>query len=128
MMRILVTGSRAWVDEETIRHVLIAQSHRLRVCAVDVVIVHGGARGADAIADRLAREYGCQVEVVEADWDRYGKAAGPIRNAEMVSRGAVACLGFPIGVSRGTRHCLALAAAAGIHTVVTEGQAPGAAS
>jgi hypothetical protein len=128
MMRILVTGSRAWIDEETIRHVLIAESHRLCVRAVDVIVVHGGARGADAIADRLAREYGCQVEVVQADWGRYGRAAGPIRNAEMVSRGAVVCLGFPIGISRGTRHCLAMAEAAGIHTVVTEGQTLGATS
>lgn len=123
MMRILITGSRAWADEEAIRDALIRESHRLRVCAADVTVVHGGARGADAIADRLAREYGCQVEVVRADWDRYGRAAGVIRNGVMVSRGAVVCLAFPIGISRGTRDCIARAAAAGIPTVVTEGDA-----
>jgi hypothetical protein len=127
MMRILVTGSRAWTDEPTIEATLRREGQRLQAHPQGCVVVHGGARGADAIADRVARRYGCSVEVVPADWERYGKAAGAIRNAEMVRRGAVVCLGFPIGVSRGTRDCLARAAAAGIHTVVTEGQAPGAA-
>lgn len=126
MMRILVTGSRAWIDELAIEQTLTLEGQRLQVQPHDVIVVHGGAHGADAIADRLARRYGCGVEVVRADWNRYGNAAGPIRNAEMVRRGAVACLAFPIGLSRGTRDCIARAEAAGIPTVVTEGQPLGA--
>lgn len=125
--RVLVTGSRDWTDEETIRRGL-DQAIVNALCTVDidelydlVTVVHGGARGADALVAKVAAELGCQLEEHPADWERHGKAAGPIRNAEMVAAGADICLAFPRGASRGTRGCMRLAALAGIEVLAYEG-------
>ena len=48
-----------------------------------VVIVIGQASGADALGERYARETHLSIEVHPADWKKHGRAAGPIRNAEM---------------------------------------------
>lgn len=119
-MRILITGSRDWADRDVIRRALIRAGQDAHVHPQGVTVVHGGARGADQIAGELAGEFGCMVEVHRADWDRYGKAAGHRRNAEMVALGADVCLAFPLGESRGTRGCMALAEKAGIPVVSYE--------
>jgi hypothetical protein len=47
-------------------------------------IVHGGCRGADELAHCIADTHDIYVQVFEANWDRYGKSAGPIRNRKML--------------------------------------------
>jgi len=113
--RVLVTGSRTWTDEQAIRTALAAViwPHGPE----NVVIVHGACPvGADAIADRIATAWGggLTVERHPADWERYGRAAGFRRNAEMVALDADVCLAFIRGGSRGASHCARLAGAAGI--------------
>lgn len=49
----------------------------------EIVIVSGGASGADAIGEQYAKENGFKVEKYPADWKKYGRAAGPIRNKQM---------------------------------------------
>ena len=49
----------------------------------DIVIVSGCASGADTIGERYAKENGFEVEKYPADWKKYGKRAGPIRNEQM---------------------------------------------
>ena len=67
-------------------------------------------------AAEWARDYGVQAEEHPADWDGYGKSAGFIRNAEMVSLGADLCLAFykQGAGNKGTDHCASLAEKAGI--------------
>ena len=48
-----------------------------------IVILSGGSRGADAIGERYAIENGYEIRKFVANWDKYGKAAGPIRNEQM---------------------------------------------
>ena len=116
-MRILVTGSRYWKDVQAVYDAIynIASKNRDK----EVVVVHGNCpTGADA----MAKEYVgisslrniLDHEPHDADWDRYGRAAGPIRNQEMVDAGADICLAFPLGESRGTRGCMKMAEDAGI--------------
>jgi ABC-type sugar transport system substrate-binding protein len=110
-VRILVTGSRHWTDAQAVDHVL----HRLWLAAPDAVLVSGACpTGADRIAEEAWESWGGTVERHPADWDRYGKPAGPRRNQEMVDLGADICLAFPLPDSRGTVDCMAKAAAAGI--------------
>ena len=111
--RILVTGSRDWTDTETIYRAL----RDAKVESRSHVLVHGGARGADSIAAWLARSLDYEVEPHPADWRTHGKAAGPIRNKEMVDLGADLCLAFPIGESNGTRGCMRLCEVAGIPVI-----------
>ena len=47
-------------------------------------LLHGGARGADRAIGRAALQLGWSVEVLPADWRRHGRAAGPIRNRELL--------------------------------------------
>lgn len=113
-LRILITGSRNWTDRGMIRRALCRAGRDAGAHPQETTVVHGGAPGADTIAGEVAAEFGCRVEVHPADWDRYSKAAGPIRNAGMVTAGADLCLAFPIGESRGTRDCIRQARLAGI--------------
>lgn len=49
----------------------------------EIIIVSGCASGADAIGERYAKEKGFKVEKHPANWNKYGKSAGPIRNKQM---------------------------------------------
>ncbi len=111
-MRILVTGSRTWQRRDVIHAAL-------RVAPAGSTVVHGAARGADTIADTVAKSLGLHVEDYPADWKRYGKAAGPIRNSAMVKLGANVCLAFSYDPERGgTGDCVRKARRAGIPVFV----------
>jgi hypothetical protein len=112
--RVLITGSRTWSDWATIRTAL---SHIQREYGGDVIIVHGDARGADRMAGRIATELGMKEEHHPADWERYGKRAGFVRNAEMVDSGIDRCVAFIREGSRGATMCADLADKRGIPTV-----------
>jgi hypothetical protein len=128
---VLITGSREWAELENIydgrRVISRALADVIREYDADeVVIRHGGARGADMIAQEWAEAMQhlrrpVEIEKRPADWNHHGKGAGFRRNAEMVAEGADVCLAFPFGQSRGTRDCIARAIAAGIRVIVKEG-------
>ena len=122
--RVLVTGSREWDDMQELRYALI---HATALRLDSAVIVHGACpSGADAMAAEWAHDYGVPAEEHPADWDGYGKSAGFVRNAEMVSLGADLCLCFVVPCSKrdcekpkphgshGATHCADLADRAGI--------------
>jgi hypothetical protein len=114
--RILVTGSRDWDDDVTIYYAL-----RDDVPFLDrqPLVVHGAARGADAIADVAARMLRYRVERHPALWRQHGvynPQAGLARNRRMVELGADICLAFIRNGSRGASHTAALAEQAGIPT------------
>jgi len=71
----------------------------------NVKIVTGCARGVDYMATMYARAHSIAYEVHEADWTKYGKSAGPIRNREMAKK-AHAGLIFWNGKSKGTRNMI----------------------
>ena len=72
-------------------------------------------RGGDWHAHWHAVSRGWTIESVPADWSSYGKAAGGIRNQQMVNRGADRLVAAPVpGRSKGTYDCMRRAQAAGI--------------
>lgn len=73
-------------------------------------IVSGGCRGADAMGVRLAGVLGIPVKTFLADWNKYGKSAGPLRNREMAVYADLAII-LPGG--RGTHSMLMEASRAG---------------
>jgi len=72
------------------------------------VIVSGGARGIDREAETAARVRGMQVDIYPADWERYGKSAGFIRNQAIVEN-CDRVVAFWNGESKGTHHTIDLA-------------------
>jgi len=83
----------------------------------DIVIIHGGARGADKCADEWAVVNWCRFQEYPADWVKYGKAAGFIRNKQMLVEGKPdLVIAFPGG--RGTAMMVKLAREAGVETIV----------
>ena len=95
--RVLFYGSRTWVESVPIWW------HIYGLKPGDVVI-HGGADGADEIADEAARKSGLRVEVYRANWREHGRAAGPRRNQQMIDEGKPdRAVGFRMpGTSKGT--------------------------
>jgi len=106
-MRILVTGSRHWNDRTTIADAL-AQAWEDLGNPEGVTLVHGACPhgGADQIAAQEASKRGWTIEAHPADWAAHGKAAGPLRNQQMVDAGADITLAFPQEGSRGTWDCI----------------------
>jgi hypothetical protein len=114
-VRILITGSRNWDDEQAVASALITAV--LDEAPRDVVIVSGACpTGADAMAERCAAQWGWPVERHLADWTLHGKRAGYLRNQAMVDAGADLCLAFIRNDSRGASMTAQLAHAAGIAT------------
>lgn len=115
--RILVTGWRSWPEtaKGAVWSTLTFWAERAQ--AHPVAIVHGKANGVDKWADEWALDYPfAEPERHPADWDRYGKQAGMLRNRDMVELGANLCLAFPGPGSIGTMGCLTRAIQAGIPT------------
>lgn len=79
----------------------------------DVVIVSGGARGADSLGERYARERGYKVWQFKPDWNRLGKRAGFVRNTEMADH-SDALVAFHDGFSRGTMQMIETAKERGL--------------
>jgi len=114
-VRILVTGSREWDDWQRVSTALMGAT--LGTNWRKVTLVHGDCpSGLDRIADQLARSMDMTPEPHPADWGKHGKAAGPIRNQEMVDAGADICLAFfsRRSLNKGTGDCAGRAKRAGI--------------
>jgi hypothetical protein len=106
-MRVVVTGGRDFSDSDLMEDVL----KQFPITA----LAHGGATGADALAGDYAAGHGIRVAVYKADWDKHGRAAGPIRNRFMLENFKPnLVVVFPGG--RGTQNCYETAVQLGIET------------
>lgn len=116
--RILITGSRDWEDAHKIEQELYNHVNEMyRAGKADkLVIVHGDCPTG---ADRMAADWASSIprviiEAYPANWNRYGKSAGFIRNSEMVNRGADILFAFIKDDSKGASMTLDIATKAGI--------------
>lgn len=114
--RILITGSRDWPNAATVWQALADVVRELPADREAVLVSGACPTGADQMAHEWARGYGAVIEAHPALWQWHGRAAGPIRNREMVQLGADLCLAFIRSGSRGASHTAQLAEQAGIPT------------
>jgi hypothetical protein len=102
-MRIIIAGSRTFDDIDLLFQTMDELVHKQKL--KQVVILSGHANGADIFGEEWAWKRGHSYEVYRPNWDKFGNAAGPIRNTEMVSK-ADAIVAFWDGESRGTADVL----------------------
>lgn len=101
MMRICVCGGRDYNDREKLWRVM----DTAKAIMPNFTLIHGDAKGADSLADDWARHREINVERFPADWDKHKRAAGPIRNRQMIASGIDLLIAFPGG--RGTADMVA---------------------
>ena len=107
-MKVLVCGSRNW----RARAVTYDALEQLKKSTKEpITIIHGDCRGADKIAGEVAETLGMEVERYPANWKKYGKSAGPIRNVEMLEQNPDKVIAFHENImeSKGTNHMLSIA-------------------
>ena len=101
MFRVVVAGGRDFSD-----YVLLCEKlDMLLRDKVEVMIISGGASGADRLGERYAKARGLALSVQPADWEKHGRGAGFIRNGEMLVE-CDAVVAFWDGKSRGTAHMI----------------------
>lgn len=120
--RVIIAGSRKFSDyvklKENCDHILKEKLEDEGRC---VIIVSGHALGADTLGEQYAHERGLQLDAHPADWKKYGRSAGVIRNKEMAER-ADALIAFPQGgeKNRGTKNMVKIARAKGLQCYIVE--------
>ena len=115
----VVTGSRDWTNRYKIYDSLIKVN--------PYMVIHGGARGADSIAGEWCNDSGKICLQVPALWEFHGRAAGNIRNVQMLEiakaiaeykNQSLLLLAFPLSHSIGTFNCIKSAQSMGIEVHV----------
>ena len=75
------------------------------IAGYSIVIVSGGCAGADLLGERYAKENGYSIDRYPAEWQKYGRKAGIMRNAVMADN-ADALIAYWDGISRGTKNMI----------------------
>lgn len=100
-MKLIIAGGRDFDDYDTLCSTIWIWYDTGEITE----IVSGGARGADSLGERYAKENDIPLKVFPADWDTHGKKAGHIRNSEMANYGDE-LLAFWDGESKGTANMI----------------------
>lgn len=85
-MRVLVCGGRDYLDYKHLGATLF-NILDIGFTGKRHTIIQGEAKGADFLSKVFAYEYELKVESFPANWKKYGKAAGGIRNQQMLDEG-----------------------------------------
>ena len=104
MKKLLVSGSRTITDKHKVFQAL-DEMMSVMLNGEDVTIIEGGAKGVDTLARLYAIEHKIPYEEHPADWEKNGRAAGYVRNVEMVKEADVALIIWD-GKSKGTAHAM----------------------
>jgi hypothetical protein len=109
MFRVIIAGSRNFNDFELLEKKMLYFLQNKK----NIVVLCGGAKGADDLGRQFAEKHNFMVELFPADWKKHGKRAGVIRNRQMAET-ASACVCFWNGQSKGTANMIEEAKRAGL--------------
>lgn len=141
-MRLLVCGSRDFEDQLLVTQMIHSEYVKASDKSLPLTVIEGGAKGADAMAHNAAEHIQeiirisfnldsdgnlnteLRHEQYPADWETHGKAAGPIRNKQMLDEGkpdkVLAFINKPLVESRGTKNMVEIAEKAGLPVIIVE--------
>ena len=123
-LRIIVAGSRDFDDYDLLEHTIseyLTNRHKMSMNYMHVEIVSGTARGADKLGEKFAKLMDFDLKRFPADWFKYGKRAGYLRNEEMAkyaSKEIGVLIAFWDGESNGTKHMIDIAKRYGLEVHV----------
>lgn len=107
-MKVIICGGRDYSDYATLS-VYLDSCHKWWKFKL---VITGGARGADTLAHTWATRRQIPTKVMPADWDTYGRQAGPIRNSEMLWENPDLVIAFKGGA--GTEHMIKISRQANV--------------
>lgn len=110
-MIVLVCGGRAYLEIDIVDCVLNTLNQTIGISK----IIEGGAGGADKLSGKWADDNKIEHITENADWSKHGKAAGPIRNKNMLTHSPDLVIAFPGG--RGTANMIKQAKEQGIKVI-----------
>ncbi len=105
-LKVVIGGCRDFYDYEFFK--VKVDAYLETVKDKEITILSGHCTGVDQMAERYAKERHIKLFVFSAEWNLYGRSAGPIRNEKMVQQ-ADAVIAFWDGKSRGTKSLISLA-------------------
>ena len=117
--RVIVAGGVNFVDYGTLKSTL--DEYFKNTSEEEIEIVSGHAKGADSLGERYADENSIKCTIFPADWKKYGRAAGPIRNRQMLEYAMeqnASLVAFWNGESKGTKNMISIAEKAGIEVKI----------
>lgn len=114
--RVVIGGSRDYSEYNNFKlrvtEILIKEAS-----GCNITVLSGHCRGVDLMAEKLADELGCCLEIYPPDWHKYGKGAGVVRNREMVNSCDIV-IAFWDGKSKGTHNLITLAEKLSKHVII----------
>ena len=110
-MRIIIAGSREFSNYSFLKSKVLETITKQNHNPKNYEIISGHARGADMLGEKLAKEMGYSLTIMSANWDKYGKSAGCIRNKEMAKYASEdndcsILIAFGDGKSKGTKNMI----------------------
>lgn len=93
-MKVVIAGSRDINDCNIVEKVINLSGIKEYITE----IVSGHAKGIDSLGEEYAKKYNIPIKIFEANWNKFGKSAGPIRNEEMARYGD-----FLIAITNGSK-------------------------
>lgn len=108
-MKVIIAGGRNFSDKDFLYKYMDQWKDEI------TVVISGCAKGADSLGAKWARDRGIEVEPYPAQWSRYGRKAGPLRNIEMLEKGKPDMVVVFKG-GTGSAHMASIAKKAGVDT------------
>lgn len=105
VFRVIIAGTRYFNDYSLLKETTDRLLADKITAGYSIVIVSGGCAGADLLGERYAKENGYSIDRYPAEWKKYGKKAGIMRNAVMADN-ADALIAYWDGISRGTKNMI----------------------
>lgn len=105
VFRVIIAGTRYFNDYSLLKETSDRLLADKITAGYSIVIVSGGCAGADLLGERYAKENGYSIDRYPAEWQKYGRKAGIMRNAVMADN-ADALIAYWDGISRGTKNMI----------------------